>query len=341
MMKNEQLVSIVVLLYNSEKYLKECLDSVIEQTYENIEIITVINGNCKDNTEAIVKEYAEKDKRIIIIKNHENSIITEGLKLGFGAMTGTYFTLLEGDDYFDKKAIENLVCNMIDDIDIVTGQIVMIDQEKKTIKMVSRPDFDIMSSTDFLKIFYPYMDYLTHGKLFKTSLYKNIQLPPAFIGHDMLLVSQLLLNAKTIKNITQTVHFFRRHSNAITNSHSVPFSRLETSFICSLTMRDIFVRKQYCNDLEVKRVFETDMLRGLASCLISGKGSFYKKYKQDVVKLLNSDALNNKKSREYLKSWRGVLFVLDIYKKMPILANIIIYGIDFIRKILLWIKKCL
>lgn len=217
-MKQNKLVSIIVLLYNSERFLKECLDSAVMQTYENIEIIVVINGNCTDNTEPIVRQYAERDSRIVPVKNYRNSIPTEGLRLGFNTMSGKYFTILEGDDYLYKDAVENLV-NAVDseDIDVVAGLITRISEDDTLIEHGSRPDFDKLNAVDFLKYAYPYWDFLTHGKLFKTSLYnQDIKLPPAFLGHDMLLTYQLVLNARLIKNLASQVHCFRKNLQSIT-----------------------------------------------------------------------------------------------------------------------------
>lgn len=186
MMKNKQTVSIIVLLYNSEKYLKECMDSVINQSYKDLEILVVINGDCSDNTELIAYEYAQKDLRIRILKNTENSIITDGLKLGFDNMSGKYFMIFEGDDVLSLTAVEDLlvVANAIN-ADMITGEITTISENGDLIGSVGRPEFTELSSKQYLKLAIPYMDYLYHGKLFKKKLYKDIILPSVFLGQNL------------------------------------------------------------------------------------------------------------------------------------------------------------
>jgi glycosyltransferase involved in cell wall biosynthesis len=302
------------------------------QTYRNIEIIAVINGNCTDNTEPITLQYAENDKRIKIIKNNENSIIAKGLELGFTNMSGDYFTILEGDDYLGKNAIKDLTDSINEeDIDIVMGQIVSVDEKNVETGWGSRP-FSVITPVDYLKYALPYMDFLVHGKLFKTTLYnrETIKLPSVFLGHDVLLVYQFVLNAGKIKNTPIEVHYYRKVSHSI--SHTMTAERLSESFLCHTLLYDILAGSNFLEDSEIKRLMETQVFRIMASCLIAGKHHFYTENKSRIKTLFARNTLDNKEIRSYLNGWKGVLFVLDIYRKMPVLANLMIYFIDFARK---------
>ncbi len=99
-------VSVVVPVYNVEKYLTECLDSIINQTLEDIEIICVNDGSTDSSLE-ILNNYAQKDKRIIVI-NKANSGYGNTMNIGINASTGEYIGIIESDDFADKNMFEDL-----------------------------------------------------------------------------------------------------------------------------------------------------------------------------------------------------------------------------------------
>lgn len=100
-------VSVIIPVYNVEKYLPKCLDSVINQTYADLEIICVNDGS-PDNSSAILEEYAKKDNRIKII-NQENTGLSGARNTGIKASTGDYIVFLDSDDWMDTEAIEAAV----------------------------------------------------------------------------------------------------------------------------------------------------------------------------------------------------------------------------------------
>ena len=104
MSESKPLVSVVLPIYNVEKYLPKCLDSVVGQSYENIEIICVNDGS-PDNSIAVLESYAEKDSRIIII-NQENTGLSGARNTGIEAATGDYIIFLDSDDWMDAEAVE-------------------------------------------------------------------------------------------------------------------------------------------------------------------------------------------------------------------------------------------
>lgn len=101
------LVSIVLPIYNVEKFLPKCLDSVVNQTYENLEIICVNDGS-PDASAEIVKAYTEKDSRIILI-NQKNQGLSGARNTGIEAAKGEYIMFLDSDDWIDEKTCETAV----------------------------------------------------------------------------------------------------------------------------------------------------------------------------------------------------------------------------------------
>lgn len=120
----EEKISVIVPLYNAEKYMNRCIESIIKQSYKNLEII-LINDGSKDNTEKILKVYESKDDRIKCI-DKENSGVSSSRNLGISVATGEYILFVDADDWLDVDAIKNLTNSMLHNMNysIVRGRYV-------------------------------------------------------------------------------------------------------------------------------------------------------------------------------------------------------------------------
>ena len=116
---NETLkISIIIPVYNVEKYLHQCLNSVINQTYKNLEIICINDGS-KDNSLIILNEYLQKDNRIVIV-NQKNSGVSSARNKGIRLSTGDFISFIDSDDYLDLNVYEKCVQRIIrDNSDII------------------------------------------------------------------------------------------------------------------------------------------------------------------------------------------------------------------------------
>ena len=100
------IISVIVTIHNAEKYLRECLNSVISQTFSNIEILCM-DGGSTDSSPQILKEYAEKDDRIRII-NDSNTSYGHKVNRGIEEAKGEYVSVLESDDMYELFMLEKL-----------------------------------------------------------------------------------------------------------------------------------------------------------------------------------------------------------------------------------------
>ncbi|MFR9524371.1 MAG: glycosyltransferase family 2 protein [Rikenellaceae bacterium] len=121
MMQLSKKISVVVPIYNVEEYLPRCLDSIIAQTYTNIEILLVDDGS-PDNAGTICDTYADKDNRIHVF-HIPNGGVAKARQLGVESSTGEYIVFVDPDDWLPLDSIEVLYSNMSDDVDIVIGSI--------------------------------------------------------------------------------------------------------------------------------------------------------------------------------------------------------------------------
>ena len=100
-------ISIIVPIYNTEKYLERCLQSILNQSYRNIEIILVNDGS-DDNSLAICNKYKDKDKRIIVIdKKHTG--VADTRNIGLEKASGNYIGFVDSDDYIDIDMFKKLI----------------------------------------------------------------------------------------------------------------------------------------------------------------------------------------------------------------------------------------
>lgn len=100
-------VSVIIPIYNEESYLKKCIDSVLKQTYHNIEVLLVNDGST-DNSFEICKKYAESDKRVIVL-NQENMGVSAARNQGIRKSRGKYIVFVDSDDWIEAETIRNLI----------------------------------------------------------------------------------------------------------------------------------------------------------------------------------------------------------------------------------------
>ena len=132
--KKKPFVSVIIPVYNVEKYLSQCLDSVVSQTLENIEII-IVNDGSTDGSLKIINDYAEKDDRIIVV-NQTNGGYAKAVNKGLSLASGEYVAEIDSDDYINKNMYQKLydiACK--NDIDIVVGRYAEFIGKDLTFKM--------------------------------------------------------------------------------------------------------------------------------------------------------------------------------------------------------------
>ena len=113
----DELISVIVPIYNVEKYLDRCVQSIVSQTYRNLEIILVDDG-AQDNSPAMCDAWAAKDSRIRVI-HKENGGAGSARNAGLEVMRGSWFTFVDSDDYVAPQMYQRLAAHITDDVDII------------------------------------------------------------------------------------------------------------------------------------------------------------------------------------------------------------------------------
>lgn len=244
------MVSIVIPVYNVEKYLRQCLDSVVCQTFKDIEIIIVDDGS-QDNCGSICDEYAAKDKRITVI-HQQNKGLSEARNAGIEAASGEYFMFIDSDDWVEPDLLKKL-CDTAFENDADMCCCTHKRQEGKRVyvrKGRSEPleDMEIYEGDRKIEAFIRDRRFTNTAwaKLFSAELFKELRFPPGRLYEDVFVMHRIVYAAKRIVNIKYDGYIYRRHSESITGRK---YSDKQKDCVYSRYEQLEFVKK-YCADLE-------------------------------------------------------------------------------------------
>ena len=217
----QDLISVVVPIYNVEKYLIRCIESILKQTYKNIEIILVDDGS-KDSCGKICDEYKEKDSRIKVI-HKENGGLSDARNAGINVAKGIYICFIDSDDFIDASFIEKLYRMCINSganiaqcsFNILTNEIK--DEEKKAESKIIN-----ISAREMLKNVYgKYSAYNISAcnKLFKTDLFNNIRFPFGRIHEDEFTTYKLIYLSGRVAITSQKLYnYYIERNGSITQT---------------------------------------------------------------------------------------------------------------------------
>ena len=321
-MNNNPKVSIIVPVYKSEKYIKKCIDSLVNQSLKDIEIICVNDGS-PDNSLDILLEYSKKYNNIIII-NKKNEGVWKARLDGIKKASGEYIGFLDSDDYLDTNFAEKLYNGAIKNnsdisicgfkrIDSVTGKILSKEMglnENYIIKMDTNPE-DIISINTAL-----------WNKIFRAEILKNLKSfsnPPRIL-EDMMFLSLTYLSVETISFVNDYLYNYMVIPGSAMNT-------LKEDDIKIIKSSMIQVRKEYMrknvskNNLEILSCIA--FLHFGASLMLSvfknDKKNFKKSY-CEIVAYLN----------DYFPEWRSSRYLNMIYTLRHKRVN---FKVAIIRKV--------
>lgn len=225
----EDLITIVIPIYNVEKYLEKCLASVINQTYKNLEIILVDDGS-PDNCGAICDEYAKKDARIKVI-HKENGGLSDARNSGIKAATGKYITFIDSDDYVTTDYIEylyGLIKKYNVKLSICKLQIVWKDIKTQDESDLKDECLDIKSAYENL-LFQKGIDISANAKLYLTELWKNYEFPKGKVYEDTAVIYKLLEESNNIAFGNKECYFYIARMGSISKQQG--FGKNERDYI--------------------------------------------------------------------------------------------------------------
>ena len=324
-MNNTPLISVIVPAYNVEKYIKTCLDSLINQTYSNFEII-VINDGSTDQTEKMLNEYESNPK--IQIFSQKNGGLSAARNRGIKLANGELVCFIDSDDSVKSDYLEKLAAPFFEDSDIdITVCGYQEKFEKSEINHVLKPQkISGYQATKDLLIKQQDFNVLAWNKLYRKSLFSDykIEYPAGQIHEDNLTTYKLFSHTQKVVYISDVLYIYQRTHSEITKNL---YSKKKTLKRLQVKEQMAIEAGQYLQDPNLKLSAEVALLLAYFAFLdhaISRQinKSYYDAYLMKTRKLTSSQFKNpflTKKLRLYLKlihSPRGILY--RIFRKITL-----------------------
>lgn len=214
---NKNLVSIIIPAYNLEKHLFKCLNSVISQTYKNLEII-IVNDGSTDKTKDVIDDFLKKDSRILAV-HQKNQGLSASRNNGIKISTGDFISLIDGDDAIAPNFIEDLLKHITasNDIDIAVCGYQTVYPGKTTKHNI--PNEILTGPAATIKCLTKQEDYniIACNKLYRHQLFDNIKYPPEQIHEDNLTTYKLLAAAKKVIYFSAPLYQYYKRKGSITD----------------------------------------------------------------------------------------------------------------------------
>ena len=261
-------VSIVVPVYNVEKYLARCLESLINQTLDNIEIICVNNGST-DNSLQILKKYAEKDKRIQII-NLQNSGLSVARNAGIDASRGEFIGFVDSDDWVDNNFNEKLYnIASINNCDIAVAGIIRQNKQKSVYDL----HFKNFQVTETLQQKFKLSDVPDYSyvwnKIYNAQKLKfyNIKFPVGKYYEDQYFTPQALLKLGKLITVTDVFYHYWRHTDSIVKTTKIN-KQLQQDALEAFKYMDNFIARynidtSHCTRVKKYRILGLTLMKSI------------------------------------------------------------------------------
>lgn len=286
------LISIIVPVHNIAEYASKCIQSLINQTYKNIEIILVDDGST-DNSPAICDEFARQDKRIKVI-HKRNGGVSDTRNVGLDAATGEYIGFVDGDDWIDEDMYDTLY-NLIDehqaDISICTHYTELPNKTRVKYKSNKTKVYNTQQAIAVLiedKIIQNYL----WEKLFKRELFTGLRFPIGWSFEDIALHCQIFHKAQKIVLLQTPKYHYRIRLGSITNSTRNPLK--ESQYLQAVHGQFQFAAE---NNIKVKKPKKLvqKTFHVINHVIVLPPSSLKDKYINDALEIAHA--------YDYLRSW--------------------------------------
>lgn len=235
----EELISVIIPVYNVEEYLHRCIDSILNQTYQDIEIILIDDGST-DNSGKICDEYALKDNRIRVI-HKENGGLSDARNIGLNSMKGKYVTFIDSDDYVENfyiKELYELIIKYNSEMSICPYTIItnnryanigkdyketVLNTETCLSRMLLEEGFSVSAC----------------AKLYKVELFENIKFPKGKLYEDNGITYKLILKSNKIAYGGTSIYKYYIRDNSITNKQFL-IKDLDYIYLTDIAADEIF-----------------------------------------------------------------------------------------------------
>ncbi len=318
-------VSVIVPVYNVEKYIDKCMESLLNQTYKNIEII-LINDGSTDNCGKICDKYAELDKRVLVY-HKENGGVSSARNIGLDKASGEYIIFVDPDDWIELYTVEHIVSDFLNnDTDavfygydeILDDYVITHSPDKTGIGDTREAIYQMMIGIG--KGYYT----IIANKAFKTEIFKSdvdkylYFNKDVYVGEDGLWLTQMIKRCKTVFFDNRVYYHWLQHGNSASNSKVLSDKRLSAIMAQKMICREIEMFDQYLIDLAKAKLFNDYFFMQVVAYKEKDKGK--EKYIKTEI-----DQYKDKfyRSKEISKVRKVKIFISSILMKFHINGSVI------------------
>lgn len=338
-MKSDIKISVIIPIYNTEKYIKKCLESIIVQNLKEIEIICVNDGST-DNSLEVLKQYQNIDSRILVI-NKNNGGSSSARNVALNIARGEYCLNIDSDDWIEQDYLKAMYERAKkDDLDIVVSDIIKdygITNKKIIVKDLEISDNKIITGLEYMKLFFTVNGYgYTCNKLIKRELYEknNIRYNEnIFLIEDVEVLCKLSYFLKKIGKLNKAYYHYIQGDN--NGSTKIKVKALNDIFICMNNLIKFYAER---GEIEIINLIKKDKNIHLISRIIENNYTEIEEYNKFLEKFIfdikNEKKLNYSEDRYKKLYSRFLVFSYYLAKKFGK------KGIEF-SKFILNLKKLL
>ena len=312
----------IIPAYNTAKFLNKCVESVVNQTYKNIEIIIVDDGS-SDSTPQICDELANKYNNIKII-HQENQGSNIARLNGFNASRGEYIAFIDSDDYIDLTAYEKAIKVLEDNnCDMVQFGYYYIQTDGKILKTHCKPNLQLNNSREIFKYFMTREseDYVWN-RVYKRLVFENFQWPKVSMLEDNCISVQIFIKIKTFVEMEEIFYYYVKRVGSLCNQSLT--KQIQDDMINSLDFLINITEKNFPEFLPEAIARKILHLRGIAMNYILTNINSSWDVPQQIAKLCIRE--NSRMQDELKRQGRELYIIKDVNDKpVPSKRQIIIW----------------
>lgn len=254
-------ISVIVPVYNVEKYLDKCIDSIVNQTYKNLEIILVDDGS-PDNCPQMCDAWAEKDSRIKVI-HKSNGGLSSARNAGLDVSTGQYIVFVDSDDYISSLYCEKLYKALIDnsaDLSICGVKKIYPDSKDGEVSNIQDENLTQDEFFDKMEGFCGWCWVVAWNKLYSRKLFSEIRYPEGKLYEDDWIIHDIIYNCKKISTVSEALYYYvQRENSIISGKYSI--ENLDSSrfylirCLCFIKNNEPSSRVEFCLKMAIKSLY--------------------------------------------------------------------------------------